>query len=375
MSSDNESGERPRFSKSDNSYLRCVRCKNRTYTETLRNKKEYIQLLSIMKNSDIQTPSRTQTKLKAIFHEESIFEFICPNCKTRGNSIDIINKLKEEIEISTQSNQAYANEISMIRDKNTHLEREMEILKKNLNDTQNELSNLNNYEQMEIDNTDETETEEESIVINKLNKLINKTFNKLNKNLVIMNSDIEARIKIEFEKIQTSLLEQSKIGNNGSDKKIKKVTFLDENNSNTQKTKDNNDKGKVKKLKPPNINTEDEKRDIYEIHLSKFHINTTEKDIETHIMENTKIKNIDTFKITKILSRNEDKNKSYIAFKITTLNQQIYEQIINEKIWKPEFEAKGLFKNNQNKWDWSQKILKRKTKIYKLTEETKYMGK
>lgn len=134
MSSEHESGERPKFTKSD-SYLRCVRCKSRIYTETIRNKQEYVQLISIMKNSDTQTPSRTQTKLSAIFHDESVFEFVCPNCKTGGNPLDKIKQLKEEIEIITQTTEAYANEISMMRDKNTHLEKELENLKLNFNDT------------------------------------------------------------------------------------------------------------------------------------------------------------------------------------------------------------------------------------------------
>lgn len=58
---------------------------------------------------------------------------------------------------------------------------------------------MENSDQTQTENIDETEqTEEESNLIKKINKLISTTYNKLNESIVIMNSDIEARIKIEF---------------------------------------------------------------------------------------------------------------------------------------------------------------------------------
>lgn len=347
MSSESTSGERPKIKQKDY-YIRCMRCKNRIQCEKLKNKKEYVQLISLMKNNSINTPSRTQLKLKTLFHEESIFEFVCVNCKAGGNPVDKINKLKNEIEIVTHSSQAYTNEINILRDKNANMETEIQQLKQMLLDKEKELTENQNIDQMEIDEIEENEAgagehEPEHDIFKKINKMINIKFNKINEHIAIMNGDIEARIKIEFDKIQAIFKDLNKNNNMESDRERKKTTNTKENTTNTPKTRETN-RGKetTDKLKPPVINNRENNREIYEIHLSKFHTSTNETDIETHIMEKTKIKYPHTFKITTLRSKNDEKNEKYITFKVTTLNREVYEQIMNEKIWKPDFEARDF---------------------------------
>lgn len=91
----------------------------------------------------------------------------------------------------------------------------------------------------------------------------------------------------------------------------------------------------IKKLIPP-YEENKPKKGLYEIHVSKFDRGTMEKNIEEYI-KNTNIKNEDTFKIEKLISKKEDK---YVSFKILTFKKEIYTEIMDEKLWEPDFKAR-----------------------------------
>lgn len=102
-------------------------------------------------------------------------------------------------------------------------------------------------------------------------------------------------------------------------------------------------------LKPPERienNENDSINGVYMIHVSRFHINTTEMDIQKHILDNTNISNSDTFKINKLISQREENKNKYASFKITTLKRDDYTKIINENIWLPDFQARDYKDNN-----------------------------
>lgn len=103
-------------------------------------------------------------------------------------------------------------------------------------------------------------------------------------------------------------------------------------------------KERMKKLNPPknNEDSEIENRDVYEIYISKFDIATEEKEIGAHIMDKTRIKTTDLFKVSKLKSRTNDATKNYVSFKVTTLRGDVYKQIINQKIWEPDFMARDF---------------------------------
>lgn len=97
-------------------------------------------------------------------------------------------------------------------------------------------------------------------------------------------------------------------------------------------------------LKPPVQINED--KDIYEIHVSRFDVSTTEEEINDHIMKNTQINSRDLFKVHKLISANKRK-QDYTTFKITTLTKNLYEMIKEEQIWAPNFEAREYMKTNK----------------------------
>lgn len=330
MSEDHECGERPcNVGKYSGAYLLCSRCSKKYYGECLDQKKEVVQLLNALKNCNQHgTPSGLQVKIKAILHSESLFEFICVKCKTEGNPYDIINRLKAEAQkIMMAKDQEYSQLMEKYKDteKTTNeLIEKIVIL---------ESGNLNTEMQVDQNEDNKDGTNEISMEISRQNK---KLLENINDNMMIMSSDIEARIKLEFEKLQQAI--QKQMNAPEQDRKRKKATNGNNNNIETPNINIQN-KDKINKLKPPKIE-ENEERDIYEIHIARFDIKTTEKDIETFIMDKTKIKYKDTFKVIKIKGRIDDETKNYTAFKVTTLNSDVYKQVINPKIWEPEFTAR-----------------------------------
>lgn len=160
--------------------------------------------------------------------------------------------------------------------------------------------------------------------------------------MIIMSSDIEARIKLEFEKINEKI--NKYINAPEQERKRKKITNNKAHieSSKLSKRNDNDTTEKKKKLNPPTNNTEYEieNKNVYEIYISKFAIETKEEDIGEYIIDKTKINNPEMFKVSKLKSKTNDNTKNYVSFKIATLREDIYNLIINPKIWEPEFSAR-----------------------------------
>lgn len=89
-----------------------------------------------------------------------------------------------------------------------------------------------------------------------------------------------------------------------------------------------------------------ENKDIYEIHVSRFDVSTKEEDITEHIMMNTRIASRELFKVHKLISK-DTQTQDYTTFKITTLANNIYEMIMEERIWAPDFKAREYMKSNK----------------------------
>lgn len=90
-------------------------------------------------------------------------------------------------------------------------------------------------------------------------------------------------------------------------------------------------------LKPPKEKATTDDRAIYEIHVGNFHTDMIPKTIEAHIMANTEIVMPELFKVEQMRSRFD--KSDYATFKITTLNKQTYTQIMDTKLWEPEYTA------------------------------------
>lgn len=380
----------------------CCKCNNKFYLECFEQRKE-IQELILLINKLTTTKTKTTTKIKNMFGTESLFSFTCQICKTNSNENvehnkteaseferKIIEEYNEKLQIVDQKyselDKKYENELQ----RNTKLEMEMnQIINQRdtlMNETDKILTERDNIQKkcdimnkrlnMRIDN----DIGENSIIISDGEKVvdlitqlndfqINMT-NTMKDQMVNLAYEMEARIRLECEKIgtkinikkkgkktstnkeKTSLLRQCidkiDITNDSSEKDDKNNQENEvENNINTEYPKNGvNDYGGM--LKPPPSNRMNDKG-IYEIHISKFHAETTERSIEEFITNKTSINN-DHFMVEKL---NGFRDKNYASFKVTTLKESVYMMIIDSRLWSPVFKArdfqnKTMIRKNQN---------------------------
>lgn len=177
------------------------------------------------------------------------------------------------------------------------------------------------------ENNMQIDTEPNTLDIeNKLKEMYNEIATKISHDLINMKTEIEIKMKTESDKVMKVMNENNIIMNESERKRKKVIKQMDgqipstssENkypkllNINLTDTTKN-----ITKLKPPNEEN-NPKTGLYKIYISKFDKRTTEKDMEEHIKENTNIKNEDTFKIEKLISKKEENKDKYVSFKILT---------------------------------------------------------
>lgn len=372
MSNEHDCGERRCvINKYDGAFFTCARCSKKCYAECLEGKKEIIQLLTTIKQNNINcTPSKLQIKIRAMLNNESLFSFTCPQCKNEGSMYEMIARMKKDAETKLAiAIQNKDKEINSIVEKYNQMEQLNKEQEQKIRLLENEMKESEEM-QVDIEKENENGEGETHMITKKLLKRMNEEMvMKINENLVIMNGDIEARIRVEFEKIQQTIQGQILVPEQERKRK-KTANSLDKNDtpkpSTENREKDKQDKNK--KLKPPKIHENDSK-DVYEIHVSKFDKKTIEKDIESHIIEKTNLKNSELFKITKLMSKSDENDIKYVTFKISTLRNDVYGTIMDPRIWEPDFRARE-FKQYAQKPITQNKSSKRSYMARKEYEET-----
>lgn len=90
--------------------------------------------------------------------------------------------------------------------------------------------------------------------------------------------------------------------------------------------------------------------EIYEIYVSKFPPTTTCDDIVQRIVDKLKL-NRGVFDVTRLLRHKANiKKLSFVSFKVSTLNKEVFESIIDKNIWSPQYNvSKFVPKLNPNK--------------------------
>lgn len=71
--------------------LKCNRCNNIFYFDCMASRTESKTLLTMMNYSDKNNQKqsgRAESRLKELFHAESVFEFVCPPCKSGAHIPD-----------------------------------------------------------------------------------------------------------------------------------------------------------------------------------------------------------------------------------------------------------------------------------------------
>lgn len=108
--------------------------------------------------------------------------------------------------------------------------------------------------------------------------------------------------------------------------------------SNIEKTNEKaNTNGKTnQKNTGQKLKSQTYEKTVYSVHVSKFPIGTSPGDISTIILEKSKIDNPDVFKIETMRTKIRFWNKKFVSFKISTLQKEYYDVIIEKNLWGPE---------------------------------------
>lgn len=324
--------------------------------------------------------------LHKIIGDNTILEFKCLMCNRDGTTIKKIKELRNELEQYKNTNiklQAKIGEeretIREMMDKNEQLEhtiKENKILIEELTETmerpekveekkmskENKIKNdakINNItiETLTVseseDDMSENESESDASKMKKMKQMMKKTMTKLmQKEIEKMTNTINEKLKNKEEQTKDNHEKEKEYINPFS---TKKVTF--DNNINKNKTNEYEKTSQVNLQKQnqnnkniqfsPNLKAIQQSQHknnnkSYDIYVSKFEYGTAIETIEQHIMNNTNkdIVSKHTFKIEEMISSSDTRRPDYIAFKITTLKKEIYEEIM--QIWAPHFNARDF---------------------------------
>lgn len=86
-------------------------------------------------------------------------------------------------------------------------------------------------------------------------------------------------------------------------------------------------------------------RSFHQIYVSKFKNDTTAERIIQHVINKSTIKNRELFSVELMAKPNGNVQKlSYVSFKITTCSESVYEAILKEDVWAPNFKATAFSK-------------------------------
>lgn len=379
--------------KFDGANLTCFRCLKPVFLECIKNKTEVSKLVFAMKsintfsNKPELTPLRMQTKIAALFNADSVFKFECVKCKIEGTYTEIIDEFIQTQEKYKEDKEDAKREIGILKSKNTELEQACKHLQQKLTEAEqiNKERELDNVTIVDERNTEPISEHELKTKLNKMYEKIKKT---TTDSIITMTHDLEARIKMECEKLskEINLMKEK----NNRTKHTEKTTIKTiENSENDKNKKPNDEMSKANnnknnnidkrnavvepdvnaKLKPPKLN---QNKGLFEIHISRFEVGTTESNIEEYIMEKTKIKN-DRFAVELLNNR----TNNYVSFKLITFNRNIYDILMNEQLWSPDFIARDFIRNKDKinnfknkKSDLRRSVLERnKEKRYKYYEK------
>lgn len=349
--------------------INCSRCLIPKYIECISDRTEIAFLLNALKIEQSNAVNRIDNvnKIQQLIFSDSLIEFVCPSCKKKDTYIDIKMKLDAEKEKLDKKTKSSSNEIRNLKKKIKDLEDEIKI-------------KIGVIDSLKLSGTSTSTSSQE---INELNSKL---------------SLIECQVKSKFESIESitnefNLIlttEQSRFEhfvkhvNESFGKASESLNTLircvsnseisptdsGENESNGMSSQLNQDihkpdpvlrviegfrqmKGGLSNFAKPigssglsqKANRQNT-RQLHEIYVSPFGTEVECDQIEQHIMNNTTVNDVNTFVVEK-LGVNL-KRKSFISFKISTLNHDVCECILNDHLWSPNQTAR-LFQKHSPK--------------------------
>lgn len=366
--------------KYDGANLKCQLCYKPYFLECIANvnKNEIMELICSLKPANNNV--RLQTKLQKMFGDDSMLMFVCMNCKPNHEEMKTevlkckrIKSIEKSLQIeretvanlmqrinTLETDLLSSNEIKTnINEQNIALQNELHTLKIQFNALSEKNAQL--HQQIEHENEMDTniDTNIETIDLNNANSNEVKTW--LKNELIIFKRDIEQKMITECNKIKADMnsichvneqsAKRKKTNNAQTAKKTPINGFLpvnmDEINQNSEL------------LRPPSDEMLGNERDVYEVHVSKFHPDQSEEKIAMHICKNTRADE-KSFRVIKLFSKKMPiKNNNYVSFKIITLNKDVYNVIMDPQLWHGyevrEFEHEKM-KNMVNTGNWNKKM-------------------
>lgn len=96
--------------------------------------------------------------------------------------------------------------------------------------------------------------------------------------------------------------------------------------------------------------TESNTTGFYQIHLSKFNVKTSKKQIETHIITNDESIHANEFEIMKMGrgERSRLNQNSFSTFKLVTKSKDVYDKLLEPSLWAPDFTARPFTSERSN---------------------------
>lgn len=277
--------------------LKCYKCKKLYFVDCFTDDSEINELLQCFERAKIPLP-KIQKKVDAIFGESSSLIYVCDRCRNEDvlrETNDKYEKLKADYDkvekINAELNQRLLNDVEMEE----------------------------NGEGQEMPN----------------GKISQSMIENMNRNLKNLMKDM-VTMKGDMGKIQKSIYESC-----DTEPKRKKLTGKKEEVT-ARETPNGQERerlklrvGKEVTLRPPE--PIEEEKSVFSAYVAKFEANTTANDLKKYILSKTDITNPELFKIELLRSRKANMAHNYVSFKITTLQNEVFNKIMSQELWRPNF--------------------------------------
>lgn len=324
-------------------------------------------------------------QLNKIIGKDSPIEYACETCREKGRTRDRIKQMEEEIEKwkenATEINEKY-NEIEKKNNELKETIRENQKVIQQMTDAadrperwserdiRSELVQIIDENSGDDANGNENRNEYENI----MKRVINSTIpNILKREMDKITKTINDKVTKECKKVSETVIVQ--IEKNKSMQHVNKnVTFSNDicNTSHEQTEAEHNNNIQFDTNLKPAKQTKDTYKEskVHEMYVSKFACDVTKEIVEQHILNNTDISK-EAFKIEEMRSTNNERERNYKAYKITTLTHKNYEEIM--QIWEPNFVARefrpSMYEKGQTKPNTFQNS---RNEIFKRTPNETY---
>lgn len=364
--------------------LTCSRCLQPKFFDCISELPEIKSILAafqITNDLDSTTGARRNDRIKSVFYGESVFEFVCPLCKSTDSFVGMKTKLDKRIETLEKKNKSVNTTLKQSQDEvkslNSLLKKtkeELEALK--LTPRSEGTTSIDLTKDKEVSENDKliSELREKNLVLEgKVNSIVS-TLNDVKQNFNTHQAGLN-KIKSEFDNAYLDFFDalkpltstdftQSASGTVNENEVINsQAQFSDipspqsgirlhsiedvsniQNGVSNQNVMDQNFELKPPTFKRKSTNTNDARNQdrnshLYEIHVTKFDKSMTSENIISHIVKRTNY-SADTFAVDMLANPSRLKRKTFLSFKISTLRKDVCDTLLSDKLWAPNFSAR-----------------------------------